>query len=183
MTRTTAEAQRPPLLRARAPRAVAGGYQLQLVSERKITFLVELLKRFFLGKCEDKPRARCHYGCSRIRSRPRWSWSRSNSLMATAMRLSWTMHYRSPLRSAMQPDRISLGPVHPRPYDLFPLARQREHVLAIDQLHQCRPVTCISRVVMRWASADVTVSNITVPIRSSFFTSVFLLLEINRTPN
>jgi hypothetical protein len=94
-----------------------------------------------------------------------------------------TMHYRSPLRSAMQPDRISLEPVHPRPYDLFPLARQREHVLAIDQVHQCRPVTCISRVVMRWASADVTVSNITVPIRSSFFTSVFLLLEINRTPN
>src|SRR5262249_39386203 len=72
--------------------------------------------------------------------------------------------YRRPLRSAMQPDRISLGPVHPRPYDLFPLARQREHVLAIDQLHQCCPVTCISRVVMRWASADVTVSNITVPI-------------------
>src|SRR5215831_9879122 len=78
-----------------------------------------------------------------------------------------TMHYRRPLRSAMQPDRISLGPVHPRPYDLFPLARQREHVLAIDQLHQCRPVTCISRAVMRWASADVTVSNIRVPNRTS----------------
>ena len=62
------------------------------------------------------------------------------------------LFHRSPRRSAMQPERISLGPVQPSPYDLLPLARQRLQVLAIDQLHQWPVATC-SRIVMRWALA------------------------------
>ena len=45
---------------------------------------------------------------------------------------------------ARQPERMSLGPVQPRPYDLPPLARQRVQVEVIDQLHQCAPLRCIS---------------------------------------